>query len=955
MHESLLHALDQHVAERGDKVFTRHLSGDVVEELTFASFRNRAAQIASFLTAQGCRPGDLVLIFLPTSPDVLACFFGSMMTGAVPSLMPLPSAKQHPSIYWTSHLALLRRTRPRLLLTNAVHARQMKAHKLDQEGCAVAVIEDVPAALAAAPAMTATPADIALLQHSSGTTALKKGVMLSHGAILRQVEAYAASLNATSQDRIATWLPTYHDMGLIACSIMPLVLGQTVTIVSPFHWTARPSIILDAVFRHGGEFVWMPNFAFEHLARIVPQTWEGDLSSVRAFINCSEPCKPETFDRFYQRFGPHGLRREALQVCYAMAETVFAASQTPLGEPTRVIEVDAELLRGSRRVEQPSTPDRSIRLLSNGPVLDGVEVSIRDPETREELGADRVGEIALSGSFLFDGYYNAPDITAERLQHGIYFTRDIGFVREGELYVLGRRDDLIIINGRNLHAHEVEAIVGTVAGLKPGRTVAFGVFNESIASEELIIVAEREDSSVDATEAARSVRELVFDQTSIDVKDVAIVDREWLVKTTSGKISREKNRDKYLATVSRDEERVDAAPEGGGDSLSVILAIIARMFRVPAQGLSRSTVAADVPGWDSLAHSTLIIEVEKALGITFPDSEIFGFADIGALADRASELRSSGTAAPDRVVRETDKLSIVRMGEAGEDPDLVIFAGAAQSFGGLTMLDFASTLSETRARNCRKFFITDKTNSWFTEVGDQIVEAVNSASPGPKVLVGNSMGGYGALALAPRLANVIGVLSFVPQPSPRRSAIEEQARTSEEWLVRPTPGVPTCVIYGEVEDDGGKLRVSSTFTDPDLQRMLILPNCGHNVVTYMNQLGILADVLLASLTPATMIGRIAELIDSVAPSAAELTTHVLRLRPQKMHRALEYLASRRSAEGLSPLTEDDVENAINRRRNKMARKRAKRAALQAVDKLERRKAKLARGAAMLEREITSAN
>lgn len=938
-------------------MFTRHLSGDVVQELTFSSFRDRAAQISEFLARHGCGAGNLILIFLPTSPDVLTSFIGTMMVGAIPSLMPLPSAKQHPSIYWTSHLALLRRTRPRFLLTDRVHAAHMKEHKLDEEGCGIVVIEDIPDVPSAVPDITAMRTDVALLQHSSGTTALKKGVMLSHGAILRQVDAYAASLSATSDDRIASWLPTYHDMGLIACSIMPLVLGQTVTIISPFHWTGRPSIILDAIVRHGGEFVWMPNFAFEHLARVVPPTWQGDLSGVRAFINCSEPCKPETFDRFYERFGGHGLRREALQVCYAMAETVFAVTQTPLASAVNSIEVDAELLRTGRRAEEPSTAGRSMRLLSNGPALSGMTVTIRDPDTREKLGENHIGEIALSGEFLFDGYYNAPDITAERLQDGVYFTRDMGFVRNGELYVLGRRDDLIIVNGRNLHAHEVEAIVGAVAGLKPGRTVAFGLFNERTASEELVIIAEREGASTDDDEAARRVRELVFDQTGIDVSDVAFVDREWLVKTTSGKISREKNRDKYLATVPRREQAPGPAPGGDADDAScVVIGVVAQLFRVPPERLSRETVAADVPGWDSLAHSTLVIEVEKALEITFPDSEIFGFANVGALADRAAELRQSGAAVADRVVLETDQVSIVRMGDPGEDPDLVIFAGAAQSFGGLTMLDFASTLSETEARNCRKFFVTDKKSSWFTEVANTIADAINAVSPGPKVLIGNSMGGYGALALAPLLNNVVGILSFVPQPAPPPSVADQTGRTGEEWLVRPTAGIPTCVIYGEIEDEAGKAQVSKTFSDQALQRILILPNCGHNVVTYLNGQGILPDVLLATLAPATMIERISELIDSVVPSAAELTTHVLRLRPVKMRRALGYLSTRRSAEGLPPLEEKDIEAAIQRRREKMERKRAKAAAHAARSDpawTERKKAKMAKRAAMRERDSVS--
>lgn len=916
MHPSLLHALDHHVATRGEAVFTRHLSANGAAELTFAAFRQRAAQVARFLAGAGCVRGDVVLIFLPTSPDVLASFVGAMMAGAVPALMPLPSAKQHPAVYWESHRALLRRIKPKVLLTDRASAAEMTRNNLHRGRRTILAIEDVPAAPVAVPTPTAGQADVALLQHSSGTTALKKGVMLSHGAILRQVEAYAASLGATGADAVATWLPLYHDMGLIACSIMPLILGQTVTILDPFAWVARPAGLLDAAERYGCRFVWMPNFAFEHMARTVPESWAGDLSGIRAFINCSEPCKPETFDRFRRRFAAHGLRADALQVCYAMAETVFAVSQTAPGAAPRVIEVDRAALRDERRARPVSVAGQGIGLLSNGAVLPGLTVAIRDPETHEPLGERAVGEIAVAGAFLFDGYHNAPDITAERLRGGTYFTRDLGFLADGELFVLGRKDDLIIVNGRNLHAHEVEAIAADVPGVKAGRVVAFGVFSEVNSSEELVIVAERASADADDAGIARALRERVFDETNIDAKDIRIVDADWLVKTTSGKMSREKNREKYLAVGGAATSGLVVAGEDADDTLAAVVAVIARLFRVPAAGISRATVANDVPGWDSLAHSTLILEVEKALGIGFADDEMFSFADVGALVDRAAALRSAGTPAASRILLDDDEISIVRIGEAGDGPDIVIFAGKAAQFGGQTMMDFASTFSGTSAAGLRKIFVTDKKRHWFTAAPDRIAAEINAVSTGPKVLIGNSMGGYGALSIGPKLSHVVSILAFVPQHCPPRRVMKELGRTGPEWSVRPMAGVPTCIIFGEVDDDKGKPWILEQFATGDRHAVVILPNCGHNVVRYLKTKNLLADMLLTGLTPDRMIDQVKAAIATVKPSAKELTRSVLNSKPVKKQRAIPHLIARRAADGLPPLTPEEIDAVSSRDRKR---------------------------------------
>ncbi len=363
-----------------------------------------------------------------------------------------------------------------------------------------------------------------------------------------QVELYAARLGMSEADHVVSWLPLYHDMGLIACTVMPLVLGQTVTCLDPFQWVARPASLLDALQRYDGQFTWMPNFAFEHLVRGVPDDYAGDLSRVRAFINCSEPCKAETFERFAMRFAPLGVRPHQLQVCYAMAETVFAVSQTAAGEAPRALRVDVDRLHREGIAADPSRDGIAARVLSTGRPLAGVDAWIKDDDGRD-LPDNAVGEVVLGGAILFAGYFNDPETTRDRMADGRYRTRDLGFMRDGELYVLGRKDDLLIVNGRNLHAHEVEALIDGVDGIKPGRAVAFGVFNDEVGSEELIVIAEREPARQPNLDQAlsRAVRRAIHEQTSIEVKVCRIVEPGWLIKTSSGKIGREANRTKYLS------------------------------------------------------------------------------------------------------------------------------------------------------------------------------------------------------------------------------------------------------------------------------------------------------------------------------------------------------------------------------------------------------------------------
>jgi len=516
--------------------------------ISYGDLLQRSLLQAALLRSVGAGRGDVIMIFLPTCPALYAAIIGAMLLGAIPACMPCPSPKQEPGQYWRDHRSLLARTAPRAVLTDSTTAAAMRASGLvSRNDVTVLCVEHVGQPMNAVDIQAARLDDVALLQHSSGTTGLKKGVMLSNRAIIAQVGAYAQALHAAADDVVATWLPVYHDMGLISSTLIPLMLGQTIAVLDPFAWAADPASLLRAIDRYRATLVWQPNFAFEHLVRMDrPDDAWVDLSCVRAFVNCSEPCRLPTMARFADRFASRGVRAEQLQVSYAMAETVFAVTQTEPGHVARSLSCAAAALRQDGVARSANPGEQTVVVVSVGRPIAGMSLCVVGPD-----GAhcdDRVvGEVMVSGRCLFDGYFRLPDQTAERVTREGLRTRDMGFVVDGELFVLGRMDDLIIVHGQNFYAGEIEATANRVAGVKPGRAVAFGIDNEEVGSQDAVLVAETDAIGMAGAGLQRRIKAQVLQEMGLALQAVRVVPDGWLSKTTSGKISREHNKARYLS------------------------------------------------------------------------------------------------------------------------------------------------------------------------------------------------------------------------------------------------------------------------------------------------------------------------------------------------------------------------------------------------------------------------
>ena len=514
--------------------------------------------------AESFRPATterkIIGICLYHSFDLHAAFLGALWAGHIPTMLAPPSPRMEPAKYTNSFCRMLQHLRPSFVVLD--HAASEKLDRLSLDEFPNSTLIDpagVPAAGFVAP-HEGDGDEVAVLQHSSGTTGLQKGVALSHRAIIKHNRAYVERLKLTGDDRIISWLPLYHDMGFVACFLLPLLERILFIELSPFDWVTRPASLLEHASRQRATVCWMPNFGFQFLADSVrPDQLAGDLdlSSMRAWVNCSEPVHHAAHQAFFDRFNPYGVRWEQFTASYAMAENVFAVSQSVPGE-YRVLKINRDAFARDHRAIADDSND-AIELVSNGRAVEGTQVAVIDND-EQPLPENHVGELAIRGDYRFSGYFGRDDLTRESMTaEGWYRTGDLGFRSGGEIYVTGRQKDLIIIQGRNFYPADIEKIVCEVEGVTAGRTVVFGLPIEKTGTEGLVVLAESIDyAGAQSKQLALSIRNRVAQELDCTPFDVRIVPPRWLIKSTAGKLARNDNRRKYLENFMN-EDRVSPA------------------------------------------------------------------------------------------------------------------------------------------------------------------------------------------------------------------------------------------------------------------------------------------------------------------------------------------------------------------------------------------------------------
>jgi fatty-acyl-CoA synthase len=397
------------------------------------------------------------------------------------------------------------------------------------------------------------PQDLAFIQHSAGTTGLQKGVALSHGAVLRQLIHLGVSLRIQPTDRIYSWLPLYHDMGLIACFILPMVYHLHLVMQSPTDWVLQPASMLHLISRYQCTLAWVPNFTLQFLARRVKpeDRKEYDLRSLRALINCSEPVRAESMDAFVGAFSDCGLPPTALQSSYAMAENVFAVTQSGISgasAPSRIW-IDSSKYQSERIAVSVDRGSRAAAcFVSSGQCLPNNEVRIVS-ENGESLPEGHVGEILIRSDSMLAGYYNRPDLTSLSLRDGWYWSGDLGFILDRELYVTGRKRDLIIVGGKNIYPQDLEEIACSHPLIHDGRAVAFGFYNPDLGTEEIVLVAETEELSDlgDPSLVEKTIRASIVAELGVAPRAIYLKPSRWIVKSTAGKPARSATREKLMA------------------------------------------------------------------------------------------------------------------------------------------------------------------------------------------------------------------------------------------------------------------------------------------------------------------------------------------------------------------------------------------------------------------------
>jgi len=646
-------------ADDGSEFLRLVESGGEDSVRSYAELVDEADRWAAFYAAAGLGPGDRVIVVLRHSVELYAAYLGAILGGQLPAMFAFPSPKLSEDEYFRTIGSLLRGARARMLVTYPELAQRLAARAGDELGDTPVVTPDaVPATPAVAlPEPAVGPEDDVLLQYSSGTTGLKKGVVVSHRALLWQIDAYGEAIGAGPGDRIVSWLPLYHDMGLIACLFLPLLRRVPLVAMSPFDWVSRPAMWPRAVSEHGGTLSWLPNFAYSFMAlNVADRDLEGvDLSSLRGVVNCSEPVLSASHDAFVERFAPHGMTRDRLAVSYAMAEDTFAVTSAGFGTPVVVDHVDGSRF-DAEHVAAPVVPGAtgSRALTSSGRPLPQTELRVLAAGGRE-LGEREVGELALRSPCLMAGYDGNAEATAAAFTDGWFLTGDLGYVADGEVFVTGRSKDLLIVGGKNVYPQDIEATVHRVEGIVAGRVVAFGVPNDRLGTEDLVVVAETFETDPDQRLVIeREIYAVIAEHTEVVPGDVEVVEHRTLVKSSSGKLARGANRDAHLER--RSATRAPAARAGAPPADDVLVAVRTVVHAVVRGAAPPSDDDALITSGlvDSFAMVELLADLEAIAG-TRLDADLLSDAaavdTIATLAAVVGRLRSGElvpTAGPTR-------------------------------------------------------------------------------------------------------------------------------------------------------------------------------------------------------------------------------------------------------------------------------------------------------------------
>ena len=510
-----------------------------------------ACQRAHRFHELGLRKGDRVAIILPEPDSFVLAFMGALTAGLVPVPMYPPQTMGKVASYGEIVSHILASAGAKALITTTKLSEMLAEHLPAAAGLDpnVLLLHDTalegPLPERAFPPCQVQLDDLAFLQFTSGSTRKPKGVMVTHRNLSENAHAIMFDgLRATAADKGVSWLPMFHDMGLIGFVISPIYAQVQVMFLPTMNFVRRPVTWLDAINRFRGTITFAPNFAYALATRAIKErhSKDWDLSCLKALGCGAEPIDPETIRAFVKRFTPCKLRPESVLPCYGLAEATLAVSFAPLTETMSTDYVDKDgLEQGEAR---PASNGSGIELVSCGRAFPRHELSIVD-ESGRQLADRRVGRVLLRGPSVTSGYFDEPVETAQTFLDGWLDTGDLGYMVDGELFICGRAKDLIIINGKNYYPQDIERIAAEAHNVRPDQCIAFP--RGGAAGEECVVVIEGLGAKRDPDAARKLIPQRIRAELGLSVADVVFIRRNTIPKTSSGKVKRRETRARLSA------------------------------------------------------------------------------------------------------------------------------------------------------------------------------------------------------------------------------------------------------------------------------------------------------------------------------------------------------------------------------------------------------------------------
>ncbi len=530
----------EEAAARGHAI--TFVGGDEPVEVCWAQLHEEAKGMAAALQERGIGAGDHVALLGPTSRPLVTAIQAVWLSGATTVVLPLPMRLGSIEEFVAQTRARIIHADVRLVIADADLAPFMDAQPGDPEMVLFKELES-------SSDRYVRPDDdldrLAILQFTSGSTADPKGVMLPHRAVGANLDAIAAATDLDPDDDVlVSWLPLYHDMGLVGLLTLSMTTGTAFVLGAPQDFMARPASWMEWMSTYGGTATAGPNFSYVLATRALNRGEQLDLSRLRIALNGAEPVDPATVEAFITAGERHGLRPGAVFPAFGMAEIAIAGTFPEPMSGLRTDAVDRRVLE-TEQYAAPVDPatDGCRRLAILGRPVDGLEIRIVDPVTGDERREREVGELEIRGSSVTSGYYKRPDATAALFRDGWLRTGDLAYILDGEMVMCGRLKDMIIVGGRNVFPEDIERALADVDGVRAGNVIAFGIDSDR-GKESLVVVAE--SKSDDTTEVRRSVAERVREAIGLPAKDVVLVAPGTLPKTSSGKLQRSLCKSRYL-------------------------------------------------------------------------------------------------------------------------------------------------------------------------------------------------------------------------------------------------------------------------------------------------------------------------------------------------------------------------------------------------------------------------